>query len=155
MVKGFAESSYLDTILKFISGILKILKCLKFLQSPKIDHKFSKKNPKIWRTFSLNSSTKLVKNWVRGMIMINFQIEEYLKKKLIYMYEPGFRADQSLDFCLSLNHRTTFDILDHKIHFEKAKYSSFQASLIKRFESCLSNRTYLVCIENIFPRLEH
>ena len=70
--------------------------------------------------------------------MIHFQIEDYLKKKLIYMYQPGFRADQSLDFCLSLSHWTTFDILDHKIHFEKAKYSSFQASLIKRFESCLS-----------------
>ena len=72
--------------------------------------------------------------------MIHFQIEDYLKKKLIYMYQPGFRADQSLDFCLSLSHWTTFDILDHKIHFEKAKYSSFQASLIKRFESCPSNK---------------
>ena len=32
---------------------------------------------------------------------IHFQIEDYLKEKLIYMYQQGFRTNHSTDFCLA------------------------------------------------------
>ena len=33
---------------------------------------------------------------------IHFQIEDYLnKKKLIYMYQPGFRTKHSINLCLA------------------------------------------------------
>ena len=33
------------------------------------------------------------------------------------------------------------------------KYFDFQTSVIKWFESYLSNRTFLVCIDNVFPEI--
>ena len=46
-----------------------------------------------------------------------------------------------------------FDTLDHGVLLEKMKRFSFWESVIKWFESYLSNRTFLVCIDNIFLRL--
>ena len=43
-----------------------------------------------------------------------------------------------------------FDTLEHGVLLEKMKYLSFRTSLIKRFESYLSNKTFLVCIDNVF-----
>ena len=43
-----------------------------------------------------------------------------------------------------------FDTLDHGVLLEKMKYFGFRASVIKWFESYLSNRKFLVCIDNIF-----
>ena len=43
-----------------------------------------------------------------------------------------------------------FDTLDHGVLLEKMKYFGFQASVIKQFESYLSNRKFLVCIDNVF-----
>ena len=48
-----------------------------------------------------------------------------------------------------------FDALDHEVLLEKMKYFGFRASVIKWFESYLSNRKFLVCIDNVFLRLEH
>ena len=43
-----------------------------------------------------------------------------------------------------------FDTLDHGVLLEKMKHFGFRISLIKWFESYLSNRTFLVCIDNGF-----
>ena len=43
-----------------------------------------------------------------------------------------------------------FDTLDHGVLLEKMKYFGFRTSVIKWFESCLSNRAFLVCIDNVF-----
>ena len=43
-----------------------------------------------------------------------------------------------------------FDILDHGVLYEKMKYFGFRTSVIKWFESYLSNRKFLVCIDNVF-----
>ena len=107
---------------------------------------------------------------------IHFQIEEYLnKKKLIYFYQSGFRTNHSTDLCLAqlidivatgmdkqmhtgmilVDLQKAFDTLDHGVLLEKMKYFGFWACVIKRFESYLSNRMFLVCIDVFFLRLEH
>ena len=43
-----------------------------------------------------------------------------------------------------------FDTLDHGVLLKKMKHFGFWGSVIKWFESCLSNRKFLVCIENVF-----
>ena len=43
-----------------------------------------------------------------------------------------------------------FDTLDYEVLLEKMKYFGFQASVIEQFESCLSNRKFLFCIDNFF-----
>ena len=40
-----------------------------------------------------------------------------------------------------------FDSLDHGVLFEKMEYFGFRESVIKWFESYLSNRKFLVCID--------
>ena len=40
-----------------------------------------------------------------------------------------------------------FDTLDHAVLLEKMKYCGFRAFVIKWFESYLSNRKFLVCID--------
>ena len=100
-----------------------------------------------------------------------FQIEDYLnEKKLIYMYQSGFRTNHSTDLCLAqlidfvatgmdkqmdtgmilVDLQKAFDTLDHGVLLEKMKYFGFRASVIKWFESYLSNRKFLVCIDNVF-----
>ena len=42
-----------------------------------------------------------------------------------------------------------FDTLDHGVLLEKMKYFGFDAFIIKWFESYLSNRKFLVCIDGV------
>ena len=44
-----------------------------------------------------------------------------------------------------------FHTLDHGVLPQKMKYFGFLTSVIKWFESCLSNRKILVCIDHVFP----
>ena len=102
---------------------------------------------------------------------IHFHIEDFLnKKKLIYMYQSGFRKNQSTDLCVAqlidfiltgtdkqmhtgmilADLQKAFDTLDHGVLLEKMKYFGFRASVTKWFESYLSNRKFLVCIDNVF-----
>ena len=104
---------------------------------------------------------------------IHFQIEDYLNEKnLIYMYQSGFTRNHSADLCLAqlihfaatgmdkqmhtsmiVDLQKAFDTLDHGVLLEKIKYFGFRASVIKWFESYLSNRKLLVCID-VFSRAE-
>ena len=101
---------------------------------------------------------------------IHFQIEDYLnEKKLIYMYQSGLRTNHSINFSLAqlidrlclaamdkqmhtamiFGLRKAFDTLSHAVLLEKMKCFGFRTSVIKWFESYLSNRKFLVCI-NVF-----
>ena len=102
---------------------------------------------------------------------IHFQIEDYLnEKKLIYMYQSGFRTNHSINFSLAqlidrlclaamdkqmhtamifVGLKKAFDTLSHAVLLEKMKCFGFRTSVIKWFESYLSNRKFLVCI-NVF-----
>ena len=86
------------------------------------------------------------------------------------MYQSGFRRNHSTDLCLAqsidfvatgmdkqmhtgmilVDLQKAFDTLDHGIHLEKMKYFGFLASVIKWLESYLSNRKFLVSIDNNF-----
>ena len=86
------------------------------------------------------------------------------------MYQSGFRTNHSTDLCLAqliefvatgmdkqintgmilADLQKAFDTLDHGVLLEKMKYFGFRASVIKWFESYLSNRKFLVCIDNVF-----
>ena len=102
---------------------------------------------------------------------IHFQIEDFLnKKKLIYIYQSGFRTNKStalflahwIDFVATgtdkqmhtgiilVDFQKAFDTLDHGVLLEKFKYFGFQASVIKWFDVYLSNRKFLFCIDNVF-----
>ena len=83
------------------------------------------------------------------------------------MYQSGFRTNHSTDLCLAqlidfvatgmdkqmhtgmilVDLQKAFDTLDHGVLLEKIKYFGFRASVIKWFESYLSNRKFLVCID--------
>ena len=107
---------------------------------------------------------------------IHFQIEDYFnKEKLIYMYQSGFRTNHSIDFCLTqlrdliatgmnkqmqtgtilVDLQKAFDTLDHGFSLEKIKYFGFRASVIKWFESYISNRKFWFVLIMFFLRLEH
>ena len=96
--------------------------------------------------------------------LINYYLT---KKKLIYVYQAGLRTNHSTDLCLDhflatgmdkqmhtgmilVDLQKAFDTLDHGVLLEKMKYFGFRASVIKWFESYLSNRKFLVCIDNVF-----
>ena len=124
--------------------------------------KGARTDPKNYRSISfLPLVSKIIEK------SIHFQIEDFLnKKKLIYMYQSGFRTNHSTDLCLDIvatgmdkqihtgmilvDLQKAFDTLDHGVLLEKMKYFSFRASVIKWFESYLSNRKFLVSIDNVF-----
>ena len=86
------------------------------------------------------------------------------------MYRSGFRTNHSTDLCLDqltdivttgmdkqmhtgmilVDLQKAFDTLDNGVLLEKMKYFDFRTSVIKWFESYLSNRKFLVCIDNVF-----
>ena len=86
------------------------------------------------------------------------------------MYQSGFRTNHSTDLCLAqlidfvatgmdkqmytgmilVDFQKAFDTVDHGVLLGKIKYFEFRASLVKLFESYLSNIKFLVCIDNVF-----
>ena len=86
------------------------------------------------------------------------------------MYHSGFRTNRSTEFFLGLlkdflltgmdrqmhasmillDLQKAFDTLDHIVLLEKMNFFGFRTSAIKWFESYLSNRKVLVCIDNTF-----
>ena len=90
------------------------------------------------------------------------------------MYQSGFRTNHSRDLCLTqltdffvtgmdkqmytgmilVHLQKAFDTLDHGILLEKMKYFGFRAPGIKWIELHLSNRKFLVCIDNAFSEAE-
>ena len=124
--------------------------------------KGARTDPKNYRPISL---LPLVSKIVEKSI--HFQIN---KKKLIYMYQWGSRKNHSTDFCVAqltdfiltgmdkqmhpsmilVDLQKAFNTLDQRVLLEKMKDFGFRTSGIKWFESYLSNRKFLVCIDYVF-----
>ena len=83
------------------------------------------------------------------------------------MYQTGFRTNHSTDLRLAqltdfvatgidkqmhtgmilVDLQKAFDTLDHGVLFKKMKHFGFQTSVINWFETYLSNRKFLVCVD--------
>ena len=108
---------------------------------------------------------------------IHFQIEDYLnKKKLIYMYQSGFRTNHSTDLCLTqltdfvstgmddqmhtgmilVDLQKAFDTLDIGVLREKMKHFGFRTSVIKWFVSPIfQTESFWFILIRFSVRLEH
>ena len=103
---------------------------------------------------------------------IQIQIQEYLDKNgLLYKYQSSFHANFSTVFCLLqftdfilrgmdkgfhtgmilTDLQKAFDTLDHIVLLQKVECIDFKESVIKWFQSYLSNRKFFVTLENVFP----
>ena len=80
---------------------------------------------------------------------IRFQIEDYLNKKKLICVDKQMHTGM-----IVVDLQKAFDTLDHGVLLEKLKYFGFWASVIKWFESYISNRKFLACTD-VFLRLEH
>ena len=98
-------------------------------------------------------------------ITIHIQTQEYLYKNgLSYKYQSGFCSVFSMDSCLAqstdfilrrmkkgfhtvmilVDLQKKFDTLDHTAFLQKMECIGFKESIIKRFQSYLSNRKFFV-----------
>ena len=124
--------------------------------------------PCTYRPISLLSLiSKVVKK------VIHDQASTFLNsKKLLYTYQSGFRKKHSTDFCLSyLNDKTlkginkglmtgmipidiqkAFGTIDHDVLFQKLFTIGFSKHTVNWFQSCFSNRLFLVNLGNNFPQ---
>ena len=108
-------------------------------------------------------------------ITIQIQTQGYLDKNgLLYKYQSGFCSNLSTDFCLEqytdfilremdkrfhtglilVELQKAFDTLDHTVLSQKIECFAFTESVIKWFQSYLSNRKFFVALENVFPAAE-
>ena len=99
------------------------------------------------------------------------QTQNYLdENNILYKYQSGFRTKHSTDTCLSvLNEKIltgidnglltgmilidlqkAFDTIAHKIFFSKMSFLGFSKATIPCYESYLTNKTFLVNVENDF-----
>ena len=102
------------------------------------------------------------------------QTEEFLSlNKILYDYQSGFRKNDSTDTCLSfLNDKTlksfddglvtgmilidlqkAFDTINHDILLKKLSIIGFSDHTVKWFQSYLSNRKFMVNLENSFSEV--
>ena len=80
-------------------------------------------------------------------------------KNLLYTYQFGFQKKHFIDFCLSyLNDKIfkgfdlqmAFDTIDHSVLLPKLYAIGFLKHTVNRFQSYLSNRSFLVNLGNNF-----
>ena len=101
--------------------------------------------------------------------VIHDQTSTFLNsKKSLYTYQSGFRKKHSTDFCLSylnakilkgfdkdlmtgmilIDLQKAFDTIDYDVLLQKLYAISFSKHTLNRFQFCLSNRSFLVNLEN-------
>ena len=104
---------------------------------------------------------------------IHDETQDYLQRNgFLYIYESGFRANNSTDTCLlcltdmTLNdaengkhtgmilfdHQKAFHILDHTILLDKMKRIGFSNKTIKFFHSYLTSRAFFVSLDDRFSK---
>ena len=107
--------------------------------------------------------------------VIHDQTQTYLTKNdILYEYQSGFRKNYSTNYCLAylsdliskgfetglytgmilIDLQKAFDTIDHELLFEKMSYFGFSENVIKWFKCYLSNRKFLVNINNKSSDLE-
>ena len=126
--------------------------------------KGSTTEPKNYRPISLLPLiSKLIEK------IIHEQTQKYLSDhNILYKYQSGFRTNHSTDTCLSylndkilkgfdegkitgmilIDLQKAFDTIDHKVLLGKLVYLGFSESAISWFKSYLSNRSFIVNVEN-------
>ena len=106
--------------------------------------------------------------------IVHDQMIEYLAQyKILYKYQSGFRTKHSTDLCLSylndkilkgfdnglftgmtqIDLQKAFDTIDHNILLEKLKAIGFCDDNVNRFHSYLTDRAFLVSIENKYSAI--
>ena len=102
------------------------------------------------------------------------QTEEFLSlNKILYDYQSGFRKNHSTDTCLSflndkilkgfddglvtgmilIDLQKAFDTINHDILLKKLSIIGFSDHTVKWFQSYLSNRKFMVNLENSFSEV--
>ena len=136
----------------------------KFAKLKPIFKKGKKTDPSNYRPISLLPSiSKIIKR------VIHDQTNAFLSDEdILYNYQSGFRGNHSTNLCLSfltdkvlrgfdeglltgillIDLQKAFDTIDHEILLQKLKAIKFSESTIKWFKSYLSQRIFLVNIEN-------
>ena len=126
--------------------------------------KGKKTDPSNYRPISLLPSiSKIIER------VIHDQTNAFLSDEdILYNYQSGFRGNHSTNLCLSfltdkvlkgfdeglltgmilIDLQKAFDTIDHEILLQKLKAIKFSESTIKWFKSYLSERIFLVNIEN-------
>ena len=128
--------------------------------------KGSKTDPKNYRPISL---LPLVSEIFERAV--HDQLQGYLEEnKILYKYQSGFRKNHSTNTCLShlsnkilqgfdngmvtgvilIDLQKAFDTIDHDILIKKMKFLGFSDNTIAWFRSYLTNRSFLVNVENTF-----
>ena len=106
--------------------------------------------------------------------IVHDQMIDYLtQRNILYKYQSGFRTKHSTDLCLSyLNNKIlkgsdngiftgmiiidlqkAFDTIDHNILLEKLKAIGFCDDTVNWFHSYLTDRAFLVSIENKYSSI--
>ena len=104
------------------------------------------------------------------------QTEEFLSlNKVLYDYQSGFRKNHSTDTCLSflndkivkgfdeglvtgmilIDLQKAFDTINHDILLKKLSIIGFSDHTVKWFQSYLSNRKFMVNLENSFSEVSN
>ena len=126
--------------------------------------KGSTTEPKNYRPISLLPLiSKLIEK------VIHDQTQNFLfENNILYKYQSGFRKNHSTDSCLSylndkilqgfdsgkitgmilIDLQKAFDTIDHKILLDKLVYIGFSKNAIEWFKSYISNRSFIVNVEN-------
>ena len=106
--------------------------------------------------------------------IVHDQMIDYLAQyNILYKYQSGFRTKHSTDLCLSylndkilksfdnglftgmivIDLQNAFDMIDHNILFEKLKAIGFCDNTVNWFHSYLTDRAFLVSIENKYSSI--
>ena len=125
-------------------------------------------DPSNYRPISLPLISKIFEK------IVHDQMIDYLAQyNILYKYQSGFRTKHSTDLCLSylndkilkgfdnglftgmilIDLQKAFDTIDHNILLEKLKAIGFCDDTVNWFHSYLTDRAFLVSIENKYSSI--